>query len=230
MAKQIHRTLEGEDVQAFIKDLIERTLAHPNIQVIPNAIIVDHSGRPGLFKTGLQVGPQMFYRQISHGVTILATGRPAEPSGRIPAGPPRRVMTQLEADGLLEETPEKAARPGNTVVMIQCVGSRQPENPNCSRVCCQAAIKNALRILDQNPETQIFILYRDMRTYGFQEDYYRQAREKGVVFVRYEPENPPEVQEAEAARWKLSFTDPILGRPLTVSADASAPEHRLGGR
>ncbi|MBI4766272.1 MAG: CoB--CoM heterodisulfide reductase iron-sulfur subunit A family protein, partial [Deltaproteobacteria bacterium] len=79
--------------------------------------------------------------------------------------------------------------------------------------------KNALRILEKKPEAQIFILYRDMRTYCFQEDYYRLAREKGVIFVRYEPENPPEVQEA-GKQVKITFTDPILGRPLTVNADA----------
>ena len=218
VANLIHRTLEGGDVQAFIKDLTQRTLAHPNIQVIPNAIIVDHSGRPGLYKTGLQVGPQMFYRQISHGVTILATGAlPNRPDGYL-LGRHGAVMTQLEADGLLAETPEKTDH-WETVVMIQCVGSRQPDNPNCSRVCCQTAIKNALRILDKNPETLIFILYRDMRTYGFQEDYYQQAREKGVVFVRYEPDNPPKVQEA-GNQVEIAFKDHILGRSMTVSADA----------
>lgn len=218
VANLIHRTLEGEDVQAFIKDLTQRTLAHPRIQVITNAILVDHSGMPGLYKTGLQVGPQMFYRQISHGVTILATGAlPNRPEGYLLGRHPA-VLTQLDADAQLEERPEQADH-WNTVVMIQCVGSRQPDNPNCSRVCCQAAIKNALRILDRNPEALIFVLYRDMRTYGFQEDYYQRAREKGVVFVRYEPENPPEVRAA-GPQVEISFTDPILGRSLTVAADA----------
>jgi heterodisulfide reductase subunit A len=103
--------------------------------------------------------------------------------------------------------------------MIQCVGSRQADNPNCSRICCQAAVKNALRILEKKPEATIFVLYRDMRTYGFQEDYYRLAREKGVVFVRFEPEHPPEVRAVED-RVEVAFSDPILGRDLTVSADA----------
>ncbi len=78
--------------------------------------------------------------------------------------------------------------------MIQCVGSRVPENPNCSRVCCQSAVKNALRIKELNPDAQIYILYRDMRTYGFLEDYYREAREKGVLFIRYNPEEKPRVE------------------------------------
>jgi heterodisulfide reductase subunit A len=218
VGRLIHRTLEGEAVQPFIEDLTSRVSAHPNIQVITNAVIVDHSGRPGLYKTGLQVGPQMFYRQIAHGVTILATGALPNRPDEYLLGRHSAVLTQMEADGLLEESPDKTAH-WETVVMIQCVGSRQPDNPNCSRVCCQTAIKNALRILDKHPETLIFILYRDMRTYGFQEDYYQQAREKGVVFVRYEPENPPKVQEA-GSQVEISFQDPILGRSLSVSADA----------
>jgi heterodisulfide reductase subunit A2 len=218
VANLIHRTLEGEDVQTFVQDLIQRTMSQANIQIITNAIIVDHSGRPGLYKTGLQVGPQMFYRQISHGVTILATGAlPNRPNDYF-LGRHEAVMTQLDADARIEETPEKIDT-WDTVVMIQCVGSRQPDNPNCSRICCQAAVKNALRILEKKPDAQIFILYRDMRTYGFQEDYYQLAREKGVIFVRYEPENPPEVQEA-GKQLKITFTDPILGRSLAVTADA----------
>ena len=228
VANLVHRTLEGEDVQTFVQDLIRKTMSHANIQVITNAIIVDHSGRPGLYKTGLQVGPQMFYRQISHGVTILATGAlPNRPKDYL-LGRHEAVMTQLDADSRLEETPEKTNN-WETVVMIQCVGSRQADNPNCSRICCQSAIKNALRILEKNPEALIFVLYRDMRTYGFQEDYYRLAREKGVVFVRYEPENPPEVQAA-GKQVKITFTDPILGRSPGRYRRRSPLEYRPGQR
>ena len=218
VANLVRRTLEGEDVQAFIQDLIQKTQSHPNIQVIQNAFIVDHSGMPGLFKTGMQVGPQMFYRQITHGVTILATGAlPNRPDGYL-LGRHAAVMTQLDADALLADAPAKVSN-WNNVVMIQCVGSRQPDNPNCSRICCQAAVKNALRILDIQPEARIFILYRDMRTYGFQEDYYLEARKRGVIFVRYEAANPPEVSEAQT-QVAVAFTDPILGRSVEVTADA----------
>ncbi len=217
-ANLVHRTLEGDDVQAFINDLRQKVMSHLRIQVIFNAFIVDHSGMPGMYTTGMQVGPQMFYRQIRHGVTILATGAlPRRPDGYL-LGQHDAVMTQLDADALIEDAPEKV-KAWDTVVMIQCVGSRQPDNPNCSRVCCQAAVKNALRILEQNPETRIFILYRDMRTYGFQEDYYLKAREKGVIFVRYEPALPPVVQAA-GSLIEVAFTDPVLGRSVMVTADA----------
>ncbi|MGB5987807.1 MAG: 4Fe-4S binding protein, partial [Desulfobacterales bacterium] len=218
VATLLRRTLEGEDVQAFVQDLIRRTESHDNIQVIKNAFIVDHSGMPGMFKTGMQVGPQMFYRQISHGVTILATGalpnRPAEYLLDHHAA----VMTQLDADALMAENPEQIENWGS-VVMIQCVGSRCPDNPNCSRVCCQAAVKNALHILELNPQARVIVLYRDMRTYAFQEDYYRKAREKGVIFARYEPDAPPQVAEAGDIV-EVTYSDPILGRPVTVETDA----------
>ena len=102
--------------------------------------------------------------------------------------------------------------------MIQCVGSRCPDNPNCSRVCCQAAVKNALRIRSLNPDARIIVLYRDMRTYGFQEDYYRKAREEDVLFVNYQTENPP-VVTAAGDQVNVEFLDPILGQRLQVDAD-----------
>ena len=218
VANLLKRTLEGEDVETFVQELIQCTENHDNIQVIKNAFIVDHSGMPGMFKTGMQVGPQMFYRQISHGVTILATGALPNRPDQYLLGQHPAVMTQLDADGLLADDPEKVAQWEN-VMMIQCVGSRTPENPNCSRVCCQAAVKNALAILEINPEARIIVLYRDMRTYGFQEEYFRTAREKGVIFARYEPDAPPVVTEL-GDKVEVSFTDPILGRPMTVETDA----------
>jgi heterodisulfide reductase subunit A len=218
VAALIRRTLEGEDVQAFVQDLVMQTENHPNIQVIKNAFIVDHSGMPGMFKTGMQVGPQMFYRQIKHGITILATGAlPNRPSEYL-LGEHNAVMTQLDADALLGDNPKQVSN-WNNIVMIQCVGSRCPDNPNCSRVCCQAGVKNALRILELNPEARIIVLYRDMRTYGFQEEYYRKARERGVIFIRYETEALPEVVAA-GSDVEVTFTDPILGRPVTVEANA----------
>jgi heterodisulfide reductase subunit A len=220
VAVDIRRTLEGEDVKAYLTDLIERTLHHPNIQVLTRSVIVDHSGMPGLFKTGLQVGPQMFYRQLTHGVTILATGAVPHRPQEYLLDDHDAVVTQLDLDRLLEERPDKA-KDWETVVMIQCVGSRCPENPNCSRICCQSAVKNALRLLDLNPAVQISVLYRDMRTYGFQEDAYRRARERGVLFFGYE-ENDKPLAEAEGDKVKVSFTDPILGKRMTVSADCLA--------
>lgn len=217
LATEIKKTIEGEDVSTFIKDLIDRVTSHSRIQVMAPCIIVDHEGMPGMFTTGVQTGPQMYYRQISHGITILATGalhnRPDEYLlGKHPA-----VTTQLEIGTKIHDDPDSIKK-WDTVAMIQCVGSRTEDNPNCSRICCQAAVKNALSLLDINPELRIFVLYRDIRTYGFQEDYYQEARNRGVVFVRYEDCAKPEVEE-DGEGVNIKFCDPVLGRDVILSTD-----------
>jgi heterodisulfide reductase subunit A len=217
LVKRIRRTLRGDDVQAYMTALIEKVLNHKRIEILTRSVIVDHSGMPGMFKTGVQIGPRMYYRQVEHGATILATGALANRPSEYLLGRHHAVMTQLEMDEFLEVHAD-IVESWDTVVMIQCVGSRVPENPNCSRICCQAAIKNALRISKLNPNVQMFILYRDIRTLGFQEDYYRKAREKGIVFVQFEPNDPPAV-EKDGEKVRITFRDHILGRKIEVTAD-----------
>jgi heterodisulfide reductase subunit A len=217
LAKELIKTLEGNDVQAFVADLITKVQSHPKIQVFTRAMIVDHSGMPGMFKTGMQSGTQMFYRQIEHGVTILATGALSNRPSQYLLDQSPAVRTQLETQKYIYGNPE-AVKKWENVVMIQCVGSRTAENPNCSRICCQNAVKNALAILEINPEARIFVLYRDMRTYGFQEEYYQKARSKGVIFVRYDVDTPP-VVEAAGEQVDVTYFDVILGMKITVTAD-----------
>jgi heterodisulfide reductase subunit A len=217
VAKSLKKTLEGANVQEYLSGLVEKTKTHANIEVITSALLVDHAGMPGMFRTGMQVGKQLFYRQIDHGVTVLATGaKPNRPKEYL-LDECSQVVTQIEIQNLIEEQPEMVKK-WNNVVMIQCVGSRNEENPNCSRICCQNAVKNSLRILELNPDARVFVLYRDMRTYGRQEQYYRKAREKGVIFVRYDLDNKPQV-EAVDGLVDVTYTDPILARQVTVSAD-----------
>ena len=217
LASELIKTLEGGDVRELVADLTAKVKVHDKIQVLTRTLIVDHAGIPGRFTTGMQSGPQMFYRQIEHGVTILATGAsPNRPQQFLLDDHPA-VRTQLETQQFLHTKPEAVASWDN-VVMIQCVGSRNQENPNCSRICCQNAIKNALAILEVNPDARIFVLYRDMRTYAFQEKYYQKAREKGVIFVRYSTERPP-VVKAAGERLEVSYYDTILSQDVTVLAD-----------
>ncbi len=216
-AGKVRRTLDGQDVQAYLKTMVEKTESHENIQVLKQAVVVDHTGMAGMFKTGVQVGARMVYRQITHGITILATGALVNRPDEMLLGAHDAVMTQLDMDALLEDNPEGAKALRN-VVMVQCVGSRVPENPNCSRICCQTAVKNALRLKELNPDATIVILYRDMRTPGMQELYYTKAREKGVVFVPYELEDKPGVV-ADGKKLSVTFTDPVLGRKVQVSCD-----------
>jgi heterodisulfide reductase subunit A-like polyferredoxin len=146
---------------------------------------------------------------------VLATGAGEHRPTEYLYGRSDRVMTQVE---LGERLHTRGAQDLGQVVMIQCVGSRNEQNPNCSRVCCQNAVKNAIAIKRLNPESQVYILYRDIRTYGRLEDYYQEARRLGVLFFRYEPADPPRVS-AQADAVQVSFRDRIIGRELQVEAD-----------
>lgn len=218
IARTVRTTLEGDDVGRYMSGLMEKVQAHEKIQVLIQSIIVDHKGMPGRFTTGIQTGPRMHYMQIEHGATILATGALVSRPRQYMLGEDDRVLTQLDMDAKIADDPESIRRM-DQVVMIQCVGSREPGNPNCSRICCQSAIKNALRMKALNPDMQIYILNRDIRTYGFQEDYYREARQQGVQFIRYEPERRPDVRAAQDSM-VVSVYDDILGCRLEISTDA----------
>ena len=157
-----------------------------------------------MFKTGMQSGPQMFYRQIEHGVTILATGALSNRPSQYLLDQSPAVRTQLETQQFVFDNPD-AVKKWENVVMIQCVGSRTAENPNCSRICCQNAIKNALAILEINPEARVFVLYRDMRTYGFQEEYYQKAEKQGSPFRPLRCSQPAESRSCRGSgRGQLS--------------------------
>ncbi len=220
LAAKIRKTLSGEDVPTYLEKLIDRTLEHDRIEVLTGTSVVDHMGSPGMFTTGVQVAPRMYYRKIKHGVTIVATGAKENRPGAFLLGENDAVMSQIDLGALVQDR-EEEVKAWENIVMIQCVGSRNDENPNCARTCCQSAVKNALAILDVNPDARIFILNRDIRTPGFQEDYYLKARERGVIFVRYEAENPPVVTKAEKGV-SVTFHEPILGRDMEISADCLA--------
>jgi heterodisulfide reductase subunit A-like polyferredoxin len=127
-------------------------------------------------------------------------------------------MTQLELGQLVQDRPSDAAQ-WNRVIMIQCVGSRNDENPNCSRICCQGAVKHALELKEINPEMEVLVLYRDMRMYGMLEDYYTEARRKGVLFSRFSKNEPPDVKIEQDGAY-VTFTDHVLKRPIRMKADA----------
>ncbi|MGM0786900.1 MAG: CoB--CoM heterodisulfide reductase iron-sulfur subunit A family protein, partial [Thermodesulfobacteriota bacterium] len=218
LAAKIRTTLQGDDVGAYLADLVEKVHANPNIRVMTRTIIVDHKGMPGRHTTGVQTGPGMHYMQIDHGAAILATGALASRPDQYMLGRHEKVMTQMDLDAKIADDPD-SVRAMDQAVMIQCAGSREPGNPNCSRICCQSAVKNALRMKKLNPEMQVYVLYRDIRTYGFYEDYYTEARKQGVRFIRYEPDSRPEVRAGKDGL-EVGVHDPVLGRRLEISADA----------
>lgn len=218
MANRLTATIEGADVGSYLEGLIEEVTTHPQIQVLTRSLIVGFSGFKGNFTTEVLVGPGMYERKIDHGVVVLATGATEYRPKEFLYGQDQRVVTQVELSKRLKE---KGAQDLNRVVMIQCVGSRNGENPNCSRICCQSAIKNALQIKKLQPDAQVFILYRDIRTYGLLEDYYTEARKLGVLFFRFDPEDPPTVESSEDGVM-VTFKDHVLDSSLRVSADLLA--------
>ena len=215
LAKQLTATIEGANIGEYLGDLVSRVTSNEKIQVIPNALVVGFGGFKGNFTTEILVGPDMVQRKIEHGVLIVATGAHEHRPQEYLYGDDPRVMTQLE---LAERMQKGELEEPKQVVMIQCIGSRNDENPNCSRVCCQTAIKNALHIKEEYPDAQVFVLYRDIRTYGLLEDYYTEARRQGIFFFRFDPEDPP-VAETGKDGVEVTFTDHVLNRKLNVSTD-----------
>jgi len=213
----LHYTLDGQDVGALLQSTMERVKNHPLIHVMMNARVVDSSGSKGNFTTGVKVGPNGDYQKIQHGVAVLATGAYEWKPNEFLYGQDPRVVTQLELEDRIFGRSTDIAK-ANKIVMIQCVGSRNKERPNCSRTCCATAVKNALKIKELNPSAEITVLYRDVRTYGLAEPYYAKAREKGVLFVRYEPEEPPEVKK-DGQDLTVSFLDKVIRERMSVTPD-----------
>ncbi len=220
MARRIHRTLEGLEVQEYLRGLVRKVYRHPLIQVSHEATIQDVAGYVGNFKTTLESEGRV--KEIQHGAVILATGAAEHRPTEYLYGEDDRVVTQLELEERIAGGDEKL-RGADNLVMIQCVGCRQKDRNYCARVCCSQAIKNALELKARNPQMGIHILFRDIRTYGFHEDYYREAADKDVHFVRYEPQDKPQVaaaaNEEGKAVLRVTVTDPILGQRLELDAD-----------
>jgi len=222
MARRIHYTLEGVDVQAHVAELAGKVYRHPSIHVLTDAAIEAVDGYVGNFTTRVRSEGRL--REIRHGAVVIATGAQEHKPAEYLYGEDDGVMTLLELEGRIAGKDEVVANAEN-VVMIQCVGCRTAERNYCSRVCCSQSIKNALKLKETKPDMDITVLFRDMRTYGFKEDYYRQAADKGVRFIRYTLDDKPVVEAAEEAGRKVlrvSVTDPILGQKVALDADLVA--------
>jgi len=222
MARRIHYTLEGMDVQAYLGDLIGKVYRHPSIHVSTDSTITEASGYVGNFIT--KVTSEGRVREIHHGVAIIATGAEEYKPTEYLYGKDNRVLTQLELEERIAKRDERVIG-SSGMVMIQCVGCRQEDRNYCSRVCCDQALKNALKLRQINPGMDIYIIFRDMRTYGFKEDYYREAASKDIKFIRYEPDDKPGIEAVEEDGkpiLRVTATDPILGQKLLIDTDLVA--------
>lgn len=219
LARRIHSTLEGMDVQAFLADLIRKVHQHPAVHVYTKAVITEATGYVGNFVTKVKSGRGL--TEIKHGAAVIAVGLGLYQPTEYLYGQDERVLTHLELEGLIAQGDERITA-AQTMVMIQCVGCRNEDRNYCSRVCCGESVKNALKLKEVNPEMDVYILFRDMRTYGFREDFYRDASNKDVKFIRYEPDNPPQVEAAQGEDrpvLRVSLPDAILGQDLAIDAD-----------
>ena len=218
-ARKLHYTLEGLDVQAYLRDLARKVYQHPLVHVYTDATITEATGYVGNFVT--RVKSERGITEIKHGATVIAVGADVYIPTEYLYGKDDRVMTHLELEERIAKRDEKVINSQN-LVMIQCVGCRNEDRNYCSRVCCSESVKNALKLKEINPGMDIYILFRDMRTYGFTEDYYREASSKEVKFIRYEPQDNPQVEvvEEDSRRiLRVAVTDPILGKRLAIDTD-----------
>jgi heterodisulfide reductase subunit A-like polyferredoxin len=203
------------DPQQVLSRLIEQVAAQPNITVLLNSRVTGTHGFMGNF-TSTVLLPDGKRQEIAHGATILATGAQEYHGPEFGYGSIPGIVTQQEFEELLTSG-SPSTRDLRSVVMLQCVG---PAEKFCSRICCTVALKNALALKERSPDVQITILYKDIRTYGFKERLYTQARQKGIIFVRYDDEHKPEVSsEAPQRGIVVQAWDPILRRPLELHPD-----------
>ncbi len=217
--RELRYTENDENVAALLNRLETRVRSHSQISVLTGAELVAVSGYVGNYRTTLATA-QGGTVELEHGVFVVATGASEYRPTEYLYGADGRVMTQTELEAMIVDRPD-AVKQARHIVMIQCVGSREPEHPWCSRVCCTESVKNALRIKALNPRANVVILYRDMRTYGFKEALYRDARAAGVMFVRFDPDTKPVVSQRDG-RLHVTVYDPVLQRRLGIDADILA--------
>jgi len=214
--KHMHSTLEGGDTQALLKNITTLVKTNNLIRLYMETELVEARGYAGNFEVSLK-DKDSTLRSLEVGAIIVASGGEEYQPAEYLYGQNRQVITQRELEGKLfsaELNPQSL----KSVVMIQCVGSREEKRPYCSRICCSQALKNALKLKEENPEIEVSVLYRDMMSYGFKEEYYTQAREKGVSFIRYELSSKPEVRQ-EGERLVVEMAEPVLGGKLVLEPD-----------
>ena len=226
--RYLRTTHDGTDPRAYLADLIMSVETEPLIHVYVEHEVTHTGGFMGRFTSTLQNGKDG-KKEVNHGVTILATGAEEYRGSEYAYGTSDRILTGLEFEQLLrldsgellsselvQRTWEKLEKSlPEEIVMLLCVG---PAEQFCSRICCTTALKNALALKERNPNARIVILYRDIRTYGFKEKLYTEAREKGVLFIRYDSENKPDVQVVDD-RMKINVFDPTIGHTITLKPD-----------
>jgi heterodisulfide reductase subunit A-like polyferredoxin len=215
----IKRTWKGEDVSVYLNDLIASVKEHEKIEVMLGSEIIRSRGFVGNFTTAVRSDGDE--HELKHGIIILATGARALEPDEYLYGQNERVLKWHELEELLEKEPERLKQ-ADSIAFIQCVGSREPERPYCSKICCTTTVQQAIGLKEQKPDLNVYVLYRDIRTYGPKEKLYQKAREMGVIFIRYSVDEKPLVEKETLEgkdKLKISVRDHILGVPLHLHVD-----------
>ena len=206
----------GHNYRAYLEGLIQAVKSHPDIEILFNTSVKETSGFVGNFISDLATPEGE--RRIEHGATVMATGGYAYAPEEYLYGQHDNIFISLELDkAMVEQDPRVAG--AKQAVFIQCVGSREPQRPYCSRLCCTHSVESAIELKKINPELDIFVLYRDLRTYGEKELLYKEARERGVIFIRFDLENKPKVEKTADGGLQVTVFDFILGRPVILRPD-----------
>jgi heterodisulfide reductase subunit A len=218
--RHVYYVAEGQNPQRLLRDLINRVRGHERIAVITRSQVVEHTGSVGAFQATLRTwnaaGDQTMDTGIRHGATIVATGGQEWRGPVYLLGEHPRVITEVELEDRIAHQPETIADMRH-IVMIQCV--RPPGGVDyCSRVCCTSSMKNANRIKLLNPDCRVTVLYKDIITYGFREQYYTEARRRGAIFVRYDDATRPRVEQVDG-RLRMRIHEPMLNEVLTLEPD-----------
>ena len=214
-ARLLHETWRGEDIQQSLAKMIDDVQSDDKIRVLLKTEIKKVDGFVGNFETTVQMHGEE--ETLKHGVTIIASGASEFKPDEYLYGKDTRVLTGLELDQKFIEN-DSSIQQMKSAVFIQCVGSRIPERPYCSKTCCTHSVQNALKLKELNPEMDIFILYRDIRTYGLREDLYREAREKGIQFMRYDFDKELTV-DRDKEDIRIRFTDTTIRRKMEIRPD-----------
>ena len=214
-ALNLYKTWRGEDIQKYVAGLAASVEGDPGIEVYTGTELQSVDGFVGNFKTTVNNGNGGV--SFDHGVAVIATGASEYKPTEYLYGQDRRVLTHLDLDRMFIND-DASLKDVKTVAFIQCVGSREPERPYCSRVCCTHSVESALEFKRRNPDVNVFVLYRDIRTYGERELLYKKAREAGVIFSRYHVDKKPQVKAGNDGL-EIVFTDHVLGVPVQVNAD-----------
>ncbi len=216
-ARHLFRTWKGELIEPALQELDARVRSNPLITLHLGSTVESAEGFVGNFKSTIVNGKTS--KTVEHGVTIVASGGQAYvPEGEYLFGSSSRVFTAIEFDKL-HMVGDRRMKEARNYIFIQCVGSRCEERMYCSRVCCTHSVQAALQLKETNPAGEVFVLYRDMRTYGQREELYRKAREKGVVFINYEAHQKPKVKAIGTNRLEVEVWDHILHEPIRIVTD-----------